>query len=76
MRALFIMSGSETAFCLSEVTHPYWHLIERGVEVDFASPQGGKVVWDSFSDPRRARGSGQVDSCLAIGRKVGQRQYF
>jgi putative intracellular protease/amidase len=51
MRVLFIISGSETAFWLSEVTHPYWHLIERGVEVDFASPQGGKVVWDSFSDP-------------------------
>jgi putative intracellular protease/amidase len=51
MRTLFIISNSETAFWLSEVTHPYWHLIERGVEVDFASPQGGKVVWDSFSDP-------------------------
>jgi putative intracellular protease/amidase len=51
MRALFIISSSETGFWLSEVTHPYWHLIERGVEVDFASPQGGKVVWDSFSDP-------------------------
>jgi putative intracellular protease/amidase len=51
MRVLFIISGSETAFWLSEVTHPYWHLIERGVEVDFASPQGGKVVWDPFSDP-------------------------
>lgn len=51
MKALFIISSSETAFWLSEVTHPYWHLIERGIEVDFASPQGGKVVWDSFSDP-------------------------
>jgi putative intracellular protease/amidase len=51
MRALFIISSSETAFWLSEVTHPYWHLIERGVEVDFASPLGGKVVWDPFSDP-------------------------
>jgi putative intracellular protease/amidase len=51
MRVLFIISNSETAFWLSEVTHPYWHLTERGVEVDFASPQGGKVVWDPFSDP-------------------------
>jgi putative intracellular protease/amidase len=51
MRVLFIISNSETAFWLSEVTHPYWHLTERGVEVDFASPQGGKVVFDPYSDP-------------------------
>jgi putative intracellular protease/amidase len=51
MRVLFIISNSDTAFWLSEVTHPYWHLAERGVEVDFASPDGGKVVWDQYSDP-------------------------
>ncbi len=51
MKVLFIISNSETAFWLSEVTHPYWHLIERGVEVDFASPDGGKVVFDPYSDP-------------------------
>jgi putative intracellular protease/amidase len=38
-------------FWLSEVTRPYWHLTERGVAVDFASPGGGKVVWDRYSDP-------------------------
>jgi putative intracellular protease/amidase len=51
MRVLFIISSSETAFWLSEVTHPYWHLTERGVAIDFASPKGGKVVWDPYSDP-------------------------
>src|SRR5277367_3832040 len=51
MKVLFIISSSETAFWLSEVTHPYWHLTERGVEVDFASPNGGKVVYDRYSDP-------------------------
>jgi putative intracellular protease/amidase len=51
MKVLFIISSSETAFWLSEVTHPYWHLTERGVDVDFASPTGGKVVYDSYSDP-------------------------
>src|SRR5271156_6321148 len=51
MKVLFIISNSETAFWLSEVTHPYWHLTERGVEVDFASPAGGKVVYDPYSDP-------------------------
>ena len=51
MRVLFIISSSETAFWLSEVTHPYWHLTERGVDIDFASPAGGKVVYDPYSDP-------------------------
>src|SRR5271168_3589017 len=51
MRVLFIISGADTAFWLSEVTHPYWHLTERDVEVDFASPEGGKVVFDPYSDP-------------------------
>ncbi len=51
MRVLFIISSSDTAFWLSEVTHPYWHLTERGVAVDFASPDGGKVVYDRYSDP-------------------------
>jgi putative intracellular protease/amidase len=51
MKVLFVISNSETAFWLSEVTHPYWHLAERAVEVDFASPQGGKVVFDPYSDP-------------------------
>jgi putative intracellular protease/amidase len=51
MRVLFVISNSETAFWLSEVTHPFWHLTERGVEVDFASPNGGKVVYDQYSDP-------------------------
>src|SRR6202050_1514421 len=51
MKVLFIISSSDTAFWLSEVTHPYWHLVERGVEVNFASPEGGKVVYDPYSDP-------------------------
>jgi putative intracellular protease/amidase len=55
MKVLFVISSSDTAFWLSEVTHPYWHLTERGVEVDFASPQGGKVVFDPYSDPYFAK---------------------
>jgi putative intracellular protease/amidase len=51
MKVLFIISSSETAFWLSEVTHPYWHFTERDVKVDFASPLGGKVVFDPYSDP-------------------------
>jgi putative intracellular protease/amidase len=51
MLVLFVISSSDTAFWLSEVTHPYWHFTERGVDVDFASPTGGKVIYDPYSDP-------------------------
>ena len=39
MKVLFVLSNSETAFWLSELTHPYWHLTERGVEVDLSQPE-------------------------------------
>ena len=51
MKVLFILSGSQAGFWLSELTHPYSLLTERGVEVDFASPNGGKTVWYAESDP-------------------------
>ncbi len=51
MKGLFVISSDKTAAWLSEITHPYWHLVERGVKVDFASPKGGKVSWDPYSDP-------------------------
>jgi putative intracellular protease/amidase len=66
MRVLFIISSSDTAFWLSEVTHPYWHLSERGVEVDFASPAGGKVVYDPYSDPYFAQ-STEPDDLVSKG---------
>ena len=66
MKVLFIISNSETAFWLSEVTHPYWHLTERGVKVDFASPEGGKVVYDRYSDPYFAQ-STEADDLVSKG---------
>lgn len=54
MKVLFIITSSTAGAWLSEITHPYWHLSERGVEVDFASPAGGKVVWLPWSDPYAA----------------------
>lgn len=51
MKALFVITSHDTGAWLSEITHPYWHLIERGVEVDFASPAGGKITWSPYSDP-------------------------
>lgn len=35
----------------SEITHPYWAFSEAGYTVDIASPEGGEVKFDGFSDP-------------------------
>ncbi|MBV9195684.1 MAG: type 1 glutamine amidotransferase domain-containing protein [Solirubrobacterales bacterium] len=44
--------GWPVGFWGAELTHPYYELTERGVEVTIASPNGGKVEMDSLSDPR------------------------
>src|SRR5262249_24130890 len=44
--------GWRVGFWAAELTHPYYELTERGVEVTIASPDGGKVEMDALSDPR------------------------
>jgi putative intracellular protease/amidase len=44
--------GWPVGFWGAELTHPYYELTERGVEVTIASPSGGKVAMDTLSDPR------------------------
>jgi putative intracellular protease/amidase len=44
--------GWRVGFWGAELTHPYYELTERGVEVTIASPGGGKVELDALSDPR------------------------
>src|ERR1039458_3172843 len=44
--------GWPVGFWAAELTHPYYELTERGVEVTVASPDGGKVEADALSDPR------------------------
>jgi putative intracellular protease/amidase len=59
-RVLIVVANPTTAttvgwpvgFWGAELTHPYYELTERGVEVTIASPNGGKVVMDTLSDPR------------------------
>ncbi len=38
----------------AEVVHPYWEFSNAGYTVDIASPDGGEVKIDSFSDPEDA----------------------
>ncbi len=35
----------------AELAHPYWEFSEAGYTVDIASPEGGELKFDSFSDP-------------------------
>ena len=44
--------GWPVGFWGAELTHPYYELSERGIEVTIASPEGGKVEMDALSDPR------------------------
>ena len=45
-------TGWPIGFWWSELTHPYWEFVEHGYEVDVASPDGGPLHADSWSDPR------------------------
>jgi len=44
-------NGWPVGFWAAELTHPYYELTERGVQVTIASPDGGKVEFDALSDP-------------------------
>lgn len=45
-------TGWPIGFWWSELTHPYWEFTERGYQVELASPDGGALLADSWSDPR------------------------
>lgn len=38
----------------AELTHPYWVFNEAGYSVDIASPDGGEIKFDGYSDPEDA----------------------
>src|SRR6266545_6421338 len=45
-------TGWPIGFWWAELTHPYWEFTEHGYQVDIASPDGGALQADSWSDPR------------------------
>jgi len=49
-------TGWPIGFWWAELTHPYWEFTEAGYEVTIASPDGGMLEADSFSDPADASG--------------------
>ena len=49
-------TGWPVGFWLAELTHPYWEFTEHGYQVDIASPDGGTLTADGFSDPEDESG--------------------
>jgi putative intracellular protease/amidase len=59
-------TGFAIGFWWAELTHPYWEFIEHGYVVDIASPDGGALRADSWSDPRDPSGY-SADDLLSLG---------
>lgn len=54
-------TGWPIGFWWSELTHPYWTFTEHGYSVEIASPDGGPLEADPWSDPRDASGYSAED---------------
>jgi putative intracellular protease/amidase len=59
-------TGWPIGFWWSELTHPYWEFVEHGYAVDVASPDGGALRGDSWSDPRDKSGY-SADDLISLG---------
>jgi len=54
-------TGWPVGFWWAELTHPYWEFTEHGYEVVIASPDGGALQGDTYSDPRDPSGYSAED---------------
>jgi putative intracellular protease/amidase len=54
--AVSTVTGWPVGFWWSELTHPWWEFTENGYQVEIASPDGGALRGDSWSDPRDESG--------------------
>ena len=59
-------TGWPIGFWWAELTHPYWEFVERGYQVEVASPEGGKLQGDKWSDPHDESGY-SADDLLSLG---------
>jgi putative intracellular protease/amidase len=55
-------TGWPIGFWWAELTHPYWEFGEHGYQVAVASPGGGPLEADKWSDPRDESGYSADDS--------------
>lgn len=54
-------TGWPIGMWIAELSHPYWEFVENGYEVTIASPQGGKLELDSWSNPHDQSGYSASD---------------
>jgi len=54
--AVSAQTGWPIGMWIAELSHPYWEFVENGYDVTIASPQGGKLELDSWSDPHDQSG--------------------
>jgi putative intracellular protease/amidase len=59
-------TGWPIGFWWAELTHAYWELTQRGYQIDVASPDGGALQGDSWSDPRDKSGY-SADDLISLG---------
>jgi putative intracellular protease/amidase len=59
-------TGWPIGFWWAELTHPYWEFVEHGYEVEVASPEGGQLEGDKWSDPRDRSGY-SADDLISLG---------
>lgn len=59
-------TGWPIGFWWAELTHPFWVFGEAGYEVQIASPTGGDLAGDSYSDPADASGY-SADDLISLG---------
>ena len=63
------VTGWPIGFWWAELTHPYWAFHEAGYAIDIASPAGGDLVADAYSDPEDPSGYSAAD-ILSLGFKT------
>ena len=59
--AISTTTGWPVGFWWSELTHPYFHFVEAGYDVEIFSAEGGQCEADGMSDPRDASGYSSSD---------------
>jgi putative intracellular protease/amidase len=59
-------TGWPIGFWWAELTHSYWEFVEHGYQVEVASPDGGKLEGDKWSDPRDKSGY-SADDLISLG---------
>ena len=70
MKVLFIITSSDKGTWLSEVTHPYWHLAERGFESgrrEHSAHSTNSIPSKAISQPHASASARSAESATSNG---------